>query len=263
MAQRFAHAALRAGDSHPRGRAAFTLVELILVIALIALLAALLVPSLGGSRRSARMTGTLSNLRHHGTIFAAYTAEHRDQFPALTDPLATYSVIRTPSGSIAVSSLYFGVDVFWWIGLAEQYYAGAWNGPLFRSPLATSNIGPNAYLMSCTLIAAPEYYNPETRQALPAQLRPVRATEVVWPSQKGILVDGMVQRPDYIHSTRGDLDAIMCTADGRAGLFSTARDILPQYGLGDGPDQQAYGAHWPSFLPTTHTIDGVRGRDIR
>lgn len=57
-------------------RAAFTLVELLVVIAILALLIAILLPSLSASRRAARVTVCQSNLRGLMIAHAAYWTTH-------------------------------------------------------------------------------------------------------------------------------------------------------------------------------------------
>ena len=63
------------------GRRAFTLVELLIVIAIISLLASLLLPAMQNGREAARRSACESNLRQYGTAFAAFEAQH-GRFPA-------------------------------------------------------------------------------------------------------------------------------------------------------------------------------------
>jgi prepilin-type N-terminal cleavage/methylation domain-containing protein len=64
-----------------RNRTAFTLVELLVVIGIIALLISILLPALGRARESAVRVSCLSNLRQLATAAAAYQAENGGRFP--------------------------------------------------------------------------------------------------------------------------------------------------------------------------------------
>jgi prepilin-type N-terminal cleavage/methylation domain-containing protein/prepilin-type processing-associated H-X9-DG protein len=61
-------------------RRAFTLVELLVVIAVIAILIALLLPALGGARRTARRLKCLSNIRQLETAHVLYGNANREMF---------------------------------------------------------------------------------------------------------------------------------------------------------------------------------------
>lgn len=66
---------------------AFTLIELLIVIAIIAILAALLVPAVKGGLKSAAMTSDMNNLRQVGAGIAAFAADNDGRLPHPTIPI--------------------------------------------------------------------------------------------------------------------------------------------------------------------------------
>ncbi|AHF90741.1 N-terminal cleavage protein [Opitutaceae bacterium TAV5] len=66
---------------HP-SRFAFTLIELLTVIAIIGILAAIIIPTVGVVRSKARASHCASNLRQIGLALHLYANENRDMFPA-------------------------------------------------------------------------------------------------------------------------------------------------------------------------------------
>ncbi|HUC83718.1 MAG TPA: DUF1559 domain-containing protein [Candidatus Acidoferrales bacterium] len=73
-------------------RSAFTLVELLVVLAIIAILAALLLPVFKRAKEEARATACLSNLHQIGLALQVYVQENNNKLPVMrdapTDPAA-------------------------------------------------------------------------------------------------------------------------------------------------------------------------------
>lgn len=73
---------------------AFTLVELLVVVAIIGALAALLLPALARSREAARAAVCLSNLHQAGVALQLYVSENNNKLPVMRDrPLSGPQVL--------------------------------------------------------------------------------------------------------------------------------------------------------------------------
>jgi prepilin-type N-terminal cleavage/methylation domain-containing protein len=72
---------IRTGYVLPTSRPAFTLVELLVVIGIIAILVSLLMPAITRARKAAITTNCLSNLREMGNSFQMYANENKDRVP--------------------------------------------------------------------------------------------------------------------------------------------------------------------------------------
>jgi prepilin-type N-terminal cleavage/methylation domain-containing protein len=116
-------------DQSPRN--AFTLIELMVVIAIIAVLVSILVPSLNEARDYAETASCQSNLHHIGVAMAQYITSNRNYFP-----LSSYIPIDS------------GESAMYWPALLYPYVSGTGeleplthpldpyrkDGPMFRCP---------------------------------------------------------------------------------------------------------------------------------
>jgi prepilin-type N-terminal cleavage/methylation domain-containing protein/prepilin-type processing-associated H-X9-DG protein len=64
---------------------AFTLVELLVVMAILGILIALLIPAVNAARQAARMTHCANNLKQMGLAIRLFCDSHSGEFPATTD----------------------------------------------------------------------------------------------------------------------------------------------------------------------------------
>ena len=94
----------------------FTLIELLVVIAIVALLMAILLPSLGRVRKQAKSIVCRSNLRQWGAVFTMYAGANHGSFL---------------SGLVAGSS---NPGKYWWIEPLKPYYQ---NEKIRLCPMAT------------------------------------------------------------------------------------------------------------------------------
>jgi len=91
-------------------RAGFTLIELLVVVAIIALLAALLLPALTSAKEKGKKTVCLSNLRHIGVSVISYAADNDGRIPfgskapPFTSPSDFYPSTGAPTSLISLRS---------------------------------------------------------------------------------------------------------------------------------------------------------------
>jgi prepilin-type N-terminal cleavage/methylation domain-containing protein len=77
-----------------RGSRGFTLTELLVVVAVIAILAAIMFPVLALARQAAQSTACLSNLHQLGLGLKMYMQDHDDHFPDWSDCDADLGIFR-------------------------------------------------------------------------------------------------------------------------------------------------------------------------
>jgi prepilin-type N-terminal cleavage/methylation domain-containing protein len=82
--------------THRTSQKAFTLVELLVVIGIIALLVSILLPTLGKAREAANRTACLANLRQIDQLLVIYAAQNKDQAPLTLRNASLASPVTAP-----------------------------------------------------------------------------------------------------------------------------------------------------------------------
>ncbi|HVT80379.1 MAG TPA: prepilin-type N-terminal cleavage/methylation domain-containing protein, partial [Phycisphaerae bacterium] len=137
--------------TYPKTQRAFTLIELLVVVAIIALLIAILLPSLGTARERARRTVCMSNLRSNSTAIILYGQQNNYRTPqykgggyALWDlPFGMRDAIKATSDRKIMycpSQLAFNTNDMW------NYSSSNHNDVLPSDPAYLSNYGTIGYV---------------------------------------------------------------------------------------------------------------------
>lgn len=247
----------------------YTLLETLLSISITAILLALLFPSLGAFRDSARTAKSLSNIRSHASIISIYTIDWRDTYPYFTYPQATRTVLRAEQAGVVVEVPYFWAFQYWNVALADSYYDGqpfhdSFYPPTYPDGLGTREwrFGPTPYHYACSFLARPEFWNPARRTYQKDQLGPNSAQDVVFPAAKALLTASypVAPLPGNIVGFEMSNPLAIGFVDGSAANVPANR-CTPGYPNGDGSFN--FPMHQNTWPPGLHTIDGARGRDLR
>ncbi len=95
---------------------AFTLIELLVVVAIIAVLIAILLPSLANAKSAANRTKCLANLRAIGSGTRVYAGENADQIPDMATAASGYAYSNLSwniVGSAGPNPVFYGLGKLW------------------------------------------------------------------------------------------------------------------------------------------------------
>jgi prepilin-type N-terminal cleavage/methylation domain-containing protein len=103
----------------------FTLIELMIVIAIIAILAAILVPNFLRARAQGQFTSCQSNCKNIGTALEMYSTDNSGHYPTGAMAGLTPSYMRNyPTCQSAGSNTYTGTYTFGTVPDAYTFYCG-------------------------------------------------------------------------------------------------------------------------------------------
>ncbi len=198
------------------GRSAFTLIELMVVIGIIALILAIALPALGGARTSAKQLLALSNVAQTQKMFEQYASDHGrypfraagDQPAGLDEPSDPNAITFRwwPEGRVVIATTeHFEQENLWYPMVAplEDWptLAEVWISPGKDARLPTLEELLDGYEVDLTeifsivysnsFVARPNLWTPDRGDTVDrlAELRPTRPAEVRSPAGKVMLWD--------------------------------------------------------------------------
>lgn len=168
------------------GKCAFTLVELLVCIGVIAVLIAIALPSLSSARSSSRRLKSLSNLHSLGSIVSHYQSDNADNYPRIIEGKWYHTVDSLPF-----------IFPFWqisttWVAVVVDYMPTSQYHDLVHCPASFRDENDiydmTSYFYSWSFVCPPAYWKNQSPD-LSVVTRGVRLADVAFPSNKVLLWD--------------------------------------------------------------------------
>jgi prepilin-type N-terminal cleavage/methylation domain-containing protein/prepilin-type processing-associated H-X9-DG protein len=229
-----------------RQRRAFTLLELVIVIGILAMATVLLVRTVSKVRRDAGDVGCQNNLRQLLGALQMYNTDHNGLMP--------YGIYYVGSGpkTWAPPSGSFD-DFISWASELNRYFATTGYAPAFQCPAAQQQVGPHpiSYVMNFIVAVSPYYEvaigaNPPNAQVKPPSVHLMlrEGTALIWDT--AIRAD-MVKEEGYLVGADVDSQTFWLGA-----LYPQRRyfDPADPYGSAPNPALQRFGLNSPIVFPS-------------
>ncbi|MFI4915273.1 MAG: type II secretion system protein [Phycisphaerales bacterium JB060] len=214
----------------------FSLIELLVVVAILMILIGLALPTLSRSRDSARLTVQMARIRDNGMLISMYADSNNGRYPIGAEHPENASL-------------------HWWQPLIE---AGLLESKEQADPEWFANNGGNPrYAMSFAMCYDPERMTPEGLVPYSdARTSPIRQSQVLYPSDKGLMWQWWVWTGEWrghwccapVHPVGPIVMADLSAEMGRWPDYVEDGKLVRQEGIGG---------------PIMSTWHGVRGRDRR
>lgn len=244
---------------------AFTLIELLTVIAISAVLVAILLPAISTARQSAKLNVHRSNMRECLNTISMYAENYSSHFPfmgVVGRPelgVEEFNDLEPPGSGISFNAGYFPAHSFHWPTAALR--AGfdvrevADPDPERRASIAEryadAGVLATAYQLTHATVTAPSYWLPGQVPAPTAgNFRPMQTHQVRYPSAKGLL---LAMRLGVYDSTDNEEKPWILVGMGDNSVSKRENPAFAEI------NQRPYGA-FP--FPILTTEGGLEGRDF-
>jgi prepilin-type N-terminal cleavage/methylation domain-containing protein len=215
------------------GQRAFSLVEMLVVIAVIATLIAMTLPAMRRARDAGLLTRSQSNLRQMSHLIATYANDWREMYPYLAtpgDPRGPFYARGVDISSPIYTTGYFSGSMTRWVNVFEDSELPPrveYSRAEYESLDLPEFVRLSAICLSVNTVAAPEFFESSPIERVPwpngPTFRAVRVSEVLRPSHKGLLVDHTTRTTEALR--RGPTEAwSVSRADGSVFIWSPPSD---------------------------------------
>jgi prepilin-type N-terminal cleavage/methylation domain-containing protein len=125
---------------------AFSLIELLVVISIIAILAAFLLPALASAKEKGRQTTCISNLRQWGLAYDMYAQDNQDFIPRRGQGVQPLQQIQRPDDWFNALPVYFSLPTFQQM-VSNNATPAPQSGSVFICPTAVNTNANAAYFL--------------------------------------------------------------------------------------------------------------------
>lgn len=199
-------------------RHAFSLIELLAAIAVVAVLAAILIPSLRSVHLSSLESKGVANMRQIGIAIDLFGQENNNKFPPGVAGTTDYATILTP---------YLG-------GKGSKWGEGVVRSPVFKDPLADDQEGNYHFSGNPNFLPDLQQPLPENPSASDLE-RMIARTTATRPGEQILLADGCVV-PGWGHNSAATLYAV-------SGIWSPYPNDGSNKAVPRGPDKDGAGGN--------------------
>jgi len=170
----------------------FTIAELLVVLGVLAILIAMILPSLSMSKGQSMAAVSLSNIRQMALGVQMYADENRDLPPVFGTPQWPvrdpwhFDFGDTGTGNWFEHSVLYALAITSMLGTTEFANAPGSSDPFQVVMYNSQPSSGSDYLITNTLYADPAFFDYDTQMGL-SQMRPQRLGSIVFPADKGLL----------------------------------------------------------------------------